>query len=253
MENICTNCHYIGKPKTRRKPIRSGIIVSAILGIIFSMLAFWHPAFLIGTFFFISFSLFLFADYFVFDNVCPACDVDSMISLQTKSAQKLIVDNELSVEAVPKSLFRTYEYLKYQKRMICTKCHGLTSGIPEIYPNLTLGIVILSVGLISISFAYITPLALIATFFYLMLGFTLVLGNFLETRVCNRCRTESIIPLNAPEAKQIISEQNIDFDYYAKMSNPPLFSYRYSFYLLFISWIAIGYLTFQIYRIFNNN
>lgn len=253
MQKLCTNCHYIGKPKRRREPTYFGIIFTASLGSIFLILAFWHPAFLIGTFLSISYSLLFLSEFFNYSQLCPKCD-KTLVPLNSKNAQKVISNNKLDVVRAPDSISNTltlHDCTKYGKRVICSNCYTTGAGIIEGLCHLRMGIIVLSLGFISILLAFLTPLSLIGSFIYIVFGLTMVLCCFVEDRVCPKCKTQTMIPLNTPKAKSILTENKIDTDNEAIIPTPPVFNYMYGLYIIFASWILIGYFIYRLYGFFN--
>lgn len=254
MDNICTNCHYIGKPKRRREPSYFGIIFTASLGVIFLILAFWHPAFLIGTFLSISYSLLFFSEFFNYSDLCPRCDNKTLAPVNSQNGQKVINDNKLAAASAHNSILNTialYDCTKYGKRVICSNCHTIGAGIIEGLCHVRMGIIVLLLGLISIPLAFLTPFSLIGTFIYIIFGVTMVLCCFVEDRVCPKCKTQTMIPINMTKAKSIISENKIDIDNEAIIPTPPIFNYMYGLYIVFASWILIGYFIYRLYGFFN--
>ena len=255
MQKVCPNCHYVGKPKKQSDPSYFGIVCTALLGLIFLILGLWHSLFIIGTFLSISLCLILLSDCFNSCNMCPNCNERALIPLRSKYAQKIVEKNKLTIEfiaASPLDLLNIYDCLKYEERVICTRCHNTGAGIIESLCHIRIGIVVLLLGLISIPLAYLNPLSLVGSFIYLIFGITMVLSCFIESRVCGMCKTETMIPINTPKAKLIIAEQHLDIDGEHAISDPPMFHYRYGLYLLFISWIVIGFFLYKLYGLFSN-
>ena len=254
MQKICKNCHYIGKPKKQSDPSYFGIVCTALLGLIFLILGFWHPLFIIGTYLSISLCLLLLSDCFNSCNICPDCNEKTLIPVRSKSAQKIMEKDELATEFTPVSpldILNTYDCLKFEKRVICTRCHSTGAGIIESLCHIRIGIIVLFIGLISIPLAYFNLFSLVGTFIYLIFGVTMVLSCFIESRVCGICKTETMIPLNIPKAKLIISRQDLDIDEDNLTSYPPMFHYRYGLYILFLSWILLGFFIYVLYDYFS--
>lgn len=255
MEKICIHCHYVGKSKKYGEPSYFGIVCTALLGLIFLLLGFWHPLFILGTYLSISLCLILLRDCFDSGNICPNCNEQALISLRSKNAREIIKKNNLAVQSNTISLLdalNTYDCLKDEKRVICTRCHSTGAGTIESLCHLRMGSIVLLLGLISIPLAYLTPFSLVGSFIYLIFGITMVLCCFIEDRVCRKCKAETMIPLSTSKAKLIIAEQHLDIDEDYIISIPPMFHYKYGLYVLFVSWILIGFFIYKLFEFFSN-
>jgi len=254
MQKICRNCHFIGEPKRQSDISYFGIACTALLGLIFLILGFWHPLFIIGTYLSIFSCLLLLSDCFNSYNICPNCKEKTLIPANPDKARILFNEYSPSIEHIPQSLLdklEVYEYIKDEKRVLCTRCTNTGAGIIEGLCHPSIGIIVLLLGLISIPLAYLNPLSLVGSFIYLIFGITMVLSCFIESRVCGTCKTETMIPLNTPKAKLLIAEQHLDIDEDDAILDPPMFHYRYGLYILFLSWILLGFFIYLLYDYFS--
>lgn len=256
MQKLCTNCHYIGKPKKEGDHCIHGVIISTILGLVFLALGFWHPLFIIGTYLGISGFITSLLYCYHTCNVCPNCNEKTLIPIQSQKAHNVILINNLSVTNIPDSrwdILDEYDCLKNQPRKICSVCYNTDVGGLQDLCAMKSGLVLIIAGILSIPLALFHPYFLIINFVYLFLGITFTIFCFMEHDRCPKCRKRPLISIDTTEAKKIIQEQNltnIDYD----IPPPKLYMFHANFGIIWIFtfWIILAFLMYKLYGFFSN-
>ncbi len=256
MQKLCTNCHYIGKPKKEGNHCIFGMIISIILGLVFLGLGFWHSLFIFGAYgailLFLASLLVCFYTY----NECPNCDEKTLIPIDSQKAQNIILINNLVVTDIPDSkwdILSRYDCLKIQPRKICSVCYNTDVGGLQDYCAMKFGLLLIIAGILSIPLALFHPLYLIINFIFLFFGITFTIFCFMEPDRCPKCRKVALVSVDSPEAKKIIQEQNLTIINY-DIPTPNLYTFHENFGIIWIftSWIILAFIMYKLYGLFSN-
>lgn len=255
MQKICTNCHYIGKPKKEGDHCVLGISIFTMCGILFIALGFWHPIFIIGAYLSIIPIISSFQLCFYTCNECPNCIQKTLIPIDSQQAQNIILINNFTVTDIPDSkwdILYAYDCLHIRPRKICSFCYNTKVGGLQDSGSLKLGLSLIIAGILSIPLALFHPLYLVINYIYIFIGIAFTMFCFMEHDRCPKCRKRPLISIDTPEAKKIIQEQNltnIDFNFPTRKLY--MFHANFGIIWIFTSWIILAFLMYKLYSYFS--
>ena len=253
MQKLCTTCHYLGPSKKWDFSSKFLIIFFVFIALVFILLGFWHPLFVIGTYLSIGLSIAGIDQSSKNCNECPACNQKTLIPACSHKGQEIVRSANIPREMILDSWWDkliVYDCIKHAKRKICVDCKKIDDEFPNKLCSMRWGFLTLSAGILTIPLALFHPALLVFNFIEIFIGITTTITCFMEPDRCDKCRNRTLISLNSPEGRDIIAQEGI---YNVNIIDPTIESNlfflheNYVYILLLFLWLLLG---FSIYKLF---